>query len=120
MSQSTVIPENFIYFCLVRVLVIVSAVEGFCDAYTKMHSSQSDVFLENHLNSKDTVKSYQLFEQDGCTVEGEKGNDTLSNFDLDLISCISRRFSYYTVKKKSTYFFHHEYIKVSSLTLSCK
>ena len=119
-SQSTVIPENFIYFCLFRVLVIVSAVERFCDPYAKMHSSQSDGFLENHLNWKVTVKIYQLFEQDGCTVEGEKGNDTLSNFDLDLISCISRRFSYYTAKKKSTYFFRHEYIKVSSLTLSCK
>ena len=116
MSSSTVIPENFIYFCLVRVLVTVSAVERFCDPY----SAQSDGFLENHLNSKDTVKFYQLFEQDGCTVEGEKGNDTLSNFDLDLISCISRRFSSYTAKKRSTYFFRHDYMKVSSLTLSCK
>ena len=80
-SQSTVIPENFIYFCLVRVLIIVTAVERFCDPYAKMHSSHSDGFLENHLNSKVTVKIYQLFEQDGCTVEGERGNDTLSNFE---------------------------------------
>ena len=128
-SYSTLIPENFMHFCLVRVLacvshkignffghvkfsgvlrnarlVIVSTRETFCDLYTKIHSSQSYSVLDN-IWMRRTLRSLSVVWTGRVTSEGKKGNQTLCNCDLDLISCISVRFSYFTAwKSRSTFF----------------